>query len=46
MTHTDIANASDLRDLSNGWPAVLSNLKSLLELGKPMSLPPWEAPVR
>jgi uncharacterized protein YndB with AHSA1/START domain/DNA-binding transcriptional ArsR family regulator len=45
VTHTDIANERDLRDLSNGWPAVLSNLKSLLELGQPMSLPPWKAPV-
>jgi uncharacterized protein YndB with AHSA1/START domain/DNA-binding transcriptional ArsR family regulator len=45
VTHTDIANAGDLRDLSNGWPAVLSNLKSLLETGQTLSLPPWEVPV-
>jgi uncharacterized protein YndB with AHSA1/START domain/DNA-binding transcriptional ArsR family regulator len=43
VTHTDIANESDLRDLSSGWPAVLSNLKTLLETGDTLSLPPWKA---
>ena len=27
-----------------GWPAVLSNLKSFLEIGRPLSLTPWEMP--
>jgi uncharacterized protein YndB with AHSA1/START domain len=43
VTHTDIADDEDLRDAAGGWPAVLSNLKSLLETGTPMSQEPWEA---
>ncbi len=27
-----------------GWPAVLSNLKSFLETGRPLSRIPWEMP--
>jgi uncharacterized protein YndB with AHSA1/START domain/DNA-binding transcriptional ArsR family regulator len=43
VTHVDLADEGDLRAAAGGWPAVLSNLKSLLESGRPMSLPPWEA---
>lgn len=38
VTHTDLADAKAHRDVSGGWAAVLSNLKSLLETGKPLSL--------
>ena len=43
VTHVDLADERDLRAVSGGWPAVLSNLKSFLETGRPMSLPPWKA---
>jgi uncharacterized protein YndB with AHSA1/START domain len=32
VTHTDL-DAQSLKDVSGGWPAVLSNLKTLLETG-------------
>lgn len=43
VTHTDLPDDQAHRDVSGGWAAVLSNLKSLLETGKPLSLPPWQA---
>ena len=33
VTHTDL-DAESLKDISGGWPAVLSNLKTLLETGR------------
>jgi uncharacterized protein YndB with AHSA1/START domain len=33
ITHTDL-NDQSLKDVSGGWPAVLSNLKTLLETGR------------
>ena len=33
VTHTELTNEG-LRDISRGWPAVLSNLKTLLETGR------------
>lgn len=33
ITHTDLT-AHALRDISHGWPAVLSNLKTFLETGR------------
>ena len=42
VTHEDLATDQDLRDVSGGWPAVLSNLKSLLETGHPLPNLPWE----
>jgi uncharacterized protein YndB with AHSA1/START domain len=38
VTHTDLSD-QDLKDVSGGWPAVLSNLKTLLETGRPMPDP-------
>jgi uncharacterized protein YndB with AHSA1/START domain len=32
VTHTDLSD-EDLKNVSGGWPAVLSNLKTLLETG-------------
>ena len=32
--------------ISLGWPAVLANLKSLLETGDVLPQAPWEIPVR
>ncbi|MFM9455251.1 hypothetical protein [Streptomyces europaeiscabiei] len=33
-----------LAEVSFGWPAVLSNLKSLLETGRELPRRPWEVP--
>ncbi|RZS37167.1 uncharacterized protein YndB with AHSA1/START domain [Herbihabitans rhizosphaerae] len=38
VTHTGLDEQS-LRGVSGGWPAILSNLKSLLETGRPLSMP-------
>jgi len=38
VTHDDLKPASDmLRKITNGWPRVLSSLKSFLETGKPLN---------
>jgi uncharacterized protein YndB with AHSA1/START domain/DNA-binding transcriptional ArsR family regulator len=42
VAHQDLASDDDLRDASAGWPAVLSNLKSLLETGHVLPDVPWE----
>ena len=37
VTHSDLDSGSDmLRSISEGWPRVLSSLKSLLETGRPL----------
>ena len=41
VTHENLAGEAELRAISSGWPAVLSNLKSLLETGSPLSEIPW-----
>jgi uncharacterized protein YndB with AHSA1/START domain len=39
VTHEDFIEGSKLVDaISNGWPAILSSLKSLLETGKPLAI--------
>jgi len=41
VTHEGFAAGSKLLDgISRGWPAILSSLKSLLETGKTMTIPP------
>lgn len=42
--HEDLMNEEMLRSISSGWPAILSNLKSLLETGSVMAVAPWEVP--
>ena len=42
VRHTDLADHQELADVGGGWPAVLSNLKSLLETGSPLPQAPWE----
>jgi uncharacterized protein YndB with AHSA1/START domain len=40
LTHEGFADGSKLLDgISKGWPAILSNLKSLLESGAPLAIP-------
>lgn len=42
VTHENLAGDEALRAISVGWPAVLANLKSLLETGRVLPRPPWE----
>ena len=42
VRHEDIPTAADLEALSAGWPAVMANLKSLLETGDVLPHAPWE----
>lgn len=41
-THENLADADALHAASLGWPAVLANLKSLLETGHVLPQAPWE----
>ncbi|ONI86431.1 ArsR family transcriptional regulator [Actinosynnema sp. ALI-1.44] len=43
VTHEDFVDEAQQRAAAAGWAAVLSNLKSFMETGKPLSLPPWRA---
>ncbi|MEU4473135.1 metalloregulator ArsR/SmtB family transcription factor [Micromonospora sp. NPDC023888] len=42
VTHENLANLAMLNGISRGWPAVLSNLKSLLETGDVLPQAPWK----
>ena len=42
VTHENLPNREMLNGISHGWPAVLANLKSLLETGEVLPQPPWE----
>lgn len=42
VTHENLANADMLAGISQGWPAVLANLKSLLETGDTLPQAPWD----
>ena len=42
VTPADIPPAADREAAAAGWPAVLANLKSLLETGRVLPQPPWE----
>ncbi|MGW5734689.1 MULTISPECIES: ArsR/SmtB family transcription factor [Streptomyces] len=44
VTHENLADEQERRDVGSGWPAVLSNLKSLLETGSPLPEEPWLVP--
>jgi uncharacterized protein YndB with AHSA1/START domain len=44
VTHDNLADREALDSISSGWPAVMANLKSLLETGRVLSQPPWEMP--
>jgi uncharacterized protein YndB with AHSA1/START domain/DNA-binding transcriptional ArsR family regulator len=46
VTHDDLPNDKDSELAAHGWPAVLSNLKSLLETGAALPETPWEMPAR
>ena len=42
VTHENLATEDDYEAVSVGWPAVLANLKSLLETGHVLPQSPWE----
>jgi uncharacterized protein YndB with AHSA1/START domain/DNA-binding transcriptional ArsR family regulator len=42
VTHQNVATDLDYRAVSAGWPAVMANLKSLLETGHVLPRAPWE----
>jgi uncharacterized protein YndB with AHSA1/START domain len=42
VTHENLPSPDDLRAAAAGWPAVLANLKSLLETGHTLPQAPWE----
>ena len=42
VTHANLADPEALEAISAGWPAVLANLKSLLEIGHVLPQAPWE----
>lgn len=42
MTHENLPNEEMLNGISQGWPAVVANLKSLLETGDVLPQVPWE----
>lgn len=42
VTHSELEVGSEmLSGITRGWPQVLSNLKTLLETGKPLPTKPW-----
>ncbi|MET7454355.1 metalloregulator ArsR/SmtB family transcription factor [Streptomyces sp. NPDC005574] len=42
VTHESLPDEAMLKGISAGWPAVLANLKSLLETGEVLPQAPWE----
>jgi uncharacterized protein YndB with AHSA1/START domain/DNA-binding transcriptional ArsR family regulator len=42
VTHENLVDEDDLQAASAGWPAVMANLKSLLETGHVLPQAPWE----
>jgi uncharacterized protein YndB with AHSA1/START domain/DNA-binding transcriptional ArsR family regulator len=42
VTHEKLADQTALEQISHGWPAVIANLKSLLETGDALPQAPWE----
>ncbi len=42
VTHENLPNEEMLNGISQGWPAVLANLKSMLETGDVLPQAPWE----
>ena len=42
VTHEHIPSVTDREAAAAGWPAVLANLKSLLETGRVLPQAPWE----
>ena len=45
VRHDGLPTQSDYDAISGGWPAVMANLKSLLETGEVLPQAPWEMAV-
>ena len=45
VRHDGLPTVADYEAISGGWPAVLANLKSLLETGEVLPQAPWAMPV-
>jgi uncharacterized protein YndB with AHSA1/START domain/DNA-binding transcriptional ArsR family regulator len=45
VTHENLADHAEYEASATGWPAVLANLKSILETGHALPQEPWEMPV-
>jgi hypothetical protein len=45
VTHENLADESEREAAPSGWAAVLANLKSLLETGRPLPQAPWDMPL-
>lgn len=41
VTHAGLADERERQALSDGWAAILANLKTYLETGRPLPAPPW-----
>lgn len=46
VTHVDLPTPADREAVELGWPAVMANLKSMLETGHVLPRAPWEMPER
>lgn len=44
VTHTDLPDEAARDQIAGGWPAVMANLKSLLETGHALPQIPWDMP--
>ncbi|MEU6237180.1 SRPBCC domain-containing protein [Kitasatospora sp. NPDC047058] len=44
VTHENLADEAERDDAEDGWSAVLSNLKTYLETGRPLPQEPWSMP--
>jgi uncharacterized protein YndB with AHSA1/START domain/DNA-binding transcriptional ArsR family regulator len=44
VTHENLPDRAMLDGIAHGWPAVLANLKSLLETGEVLPRAPWDMP--
>ncbi len=44
VTHEDLADHNAFGEISHGWPAVVANLKSMIETGDVLPVSPWEMP--
>ncbi|KWT59346.1 GntR family transcriptional regulator [Streptomyces albus subsp. albus] len=44
LTHEDLADEAEREAAAGGWCAVLANLKTLLETGRPLPKEPWTMP--
>ena len=42
VRHEDLPTEADWEAVAGGWPAVMANLKSLLETGEVLPQAPWE----